>query len=530
MLNDFGFEEKGERFVSVFTKMELDKLSVMYDGDKDRDATSKIRGFLFQDYVTIMCLLKNQVEYVCSEYLEDVDVFFENGTFEFIQVKYYPNTNPNMKEISTDLYYQYLRLQMLHSTLTSIPSLYIHRETKVEKPTLDEMKRYIGLGNELPKSVTYPDTVDSETWLRKNVYISNKKAVQKEKLFATMASEKSLKEFVTKCDIFHKSNINQYKEELMEALAKAYPNPDKDGNDECWKLILLGLAISYMQRRYMLVNPCFDQMKVDKKEFDQYMAESTKTRTEQTIASYLVSIVCEEYGEVINHNDLSDLQTHMLNLIYQNTIRWINEMSKTVDGQYQLLNTLSVDEAGKIAGYRGAIVDDRLRCMAECKRDFLNFLSYLWKIMLNICQEKVHEVTEISAHSELLNPFYYMVPRVTEYICLNFPEDKCINRTVILPRAGGDFTGVKRRIVARMVNMSQRPEKWFFADSKLMRGKNYYKYSTANVNENPTVVDLGEDSFYIECMDCIGIGEGEWDKTDVCSHCIFSVQCVKEGE
>ena len=285
-----------------------------------------------------------------------------------------------------------------------------------------------------------------------------------------------------------------------------------------------------MQRRYMLVNPCFDQMKVDKKEFDQYMAESTKTRTEQTIASYLVSIVCEEYGEVINHNDLSDLQTHMLNLIYQNTIRWINEMSKTVDGQYQLLNTLSVDEAGKIAGYRGAIVDDRLRCMAECKRDFLNFLSYLWKIMLNICQENVHEVTEISAHSELLNPFYYMVPRVTEYICLNFPEDKCINRTVILPRAGGDFTGVKRRIVARMVNMSQRPEKWFFADSKLMRGKNYYKYSTANVNENPTVVDLGEDSFYIECMDCIGIGEGEWDKTDVCSHCIFSVQCVKEGE
>ena len=57
MLNDFGFEEKGERFVSVFTKMELDKLSVMYDGDKDRDATSKIRGFLFQDYVTIMLSL-----------------------------------------------------------------------------------------------------------------------------------------------------------------------------------------------------------------------------------------------------------------------------------------------------------------------------------------------------------------------------------------------------------------------------------------------------------------------------------------
>ena len=35
--------------MNLYTKEELDKLSVMYDGDKDRDATSKIRGFLFQD-------------------------------------------------------------------------------------------------------------------------------------------------------------------------------------------------------------------------------------------------------------------------------------------------------------------------------------------------------------------------------------------------------------------------------------------------------------------------------------------------
>ena len=39
--------------MNVLLKMELDKLSIMYDGDKNRDATSKIRGFLFQDYVTI---------------------------------------------------------------------------------------------------------------------------------------------------------------------------------------------------------------------------------------------------------------------------------------------------------------------------------------------------------------------------------------------------------------------------------------------------------------------------------------------
>ena len=71
--------------MSVLTRTELEKLSVMYEGE---NATSKIRFFLFQDYVAIMGLLKNQV-------------------------KYYPKTSPKMKEISTDLYYQYLRLQML---------------------------------------------------------------------------------------------------------------------------------------------------------------------------------------------------------------------------------------------------------------------------------------------------------------------------------------------------------------------------------------------------------------------------------
>ncbi len=514
--------------MSVLMNAEVDKLSVMYEGDRNRDATDKIRGFLFQDYVTIMCLLQNQVKYVCSEYLEDVDVIFEDGTFEFIQVKYYPKTYPNMKDILTDLYYQYLRLQMLRSTLKAKPSLYIHRDSEVGKPTLDEMKTYIGLGNALPKSAAYPDAAGSTAWLKAEVYTTNKKELQKKNLFAGMASEDSLKEFVSKYDIFLQADINQYEEKLMEALAEAYPNPDKDGDNEHWQFILLGLAISYIQRRYTLVNPVFEQLRVDKKEFDQYMTESVKTKTEQTIASYLAGIVCEEYGEIINSNDLSDIQTRMLNMIYQNTMRWINEIGKTVDGQYQLLNTYSTDDISKIAGYRGTSVDGRLLYVAECKQGFLVFLEYLWKIMLNICQKKVNNETGISAHLEMFNPLHYVDSSVTDYVCLNFPEDKYVNHSVILPRVGGNFNRVKRKIVERMVNISPKPEKWFFENSKLMRGKNYYNYSTANVNENPTVADLGRDSFYIECMNCIGIDENEWGKQEDCNNCIFSLKCVEE--
>lgn len=514
--------------MSVLTEKELKKLSVMYDGDKIRDATDKIRGFLYQDYITIMCLLQNDVEYVCSEYLEDVDVFFKDGTFEFVQVKYYPKAKPKMKEISTDLYYQYLRLQMIQSSLKAVPSLYIHVTSKVEKLTLDKMKEYIGLGSALPESVSYQDIVDPAIWLKTNVY-STKKKEQKEKLFAKMAAEDSLKKFVESFNVVYQLDINQYKEKLLEELAMTYPNPNKDGHEENWKLILLGLAISYIQRRYTLVDPNFNQLRMKKEEFNQYITESTKTKTEMTIVSYLVGAVCEGYSEIIDNNELSNVQTCMLNRIYQNTIQWIKKIGMTVDGQSQLLNTISSAEANKVAGYRGATLDERLCCLAEEKTGLLVFLKYLWKIMLDISQKKVNDESEILNYLELFDPVHYMVSSVTSYVCLKFPEDKNINHSVILPRAGAEFKGVKRKIVGRMVKTSPRPGKWFFENSKLTKGKNYYDYSTANVNENPTIADLGEESFYIECMECIGIDEGEWKIQEICDNCIFSEKCVKEG-
>lgn len=320
-------------------------------------------------------------------------MFFEDGTFEIIQVKYYPKASPKMKEISTDLYYQYLRLQMLQSTLIAAPRLYIHTNSEVKELTLDKMKKNIELENTLPESVIYPNAEDSVIWLKTNIYSINIKEEQKKRLFKKMASESSLKEFVTNFDVIPQQDIKQYKKDLMEALSKAYPSFDKEGSDEEHRqLILLGLAISYLQQRYVLDDPDFSQLRVDKKSFDSYMKTSTMTKTEQTIVNYLVGVAC----------------------------------------------------------------------------------------------------------------------------------------SVILPPVGGKFNSVKRKIVERMVKSSPKPGKWFFENTKLTKGKNYYNYSTANVNENPTVADLGEDSFYIECMDCIGIDETEWSIKENCSDCIFSEKCVKE--
>ena len=68
----------------ALSQAEVKKLDLMFEGDSARDASSGIRGFLFQDYVAIQNLLDPEVDYVCSEYLEDVDVFYKDGRFKFI--------------------------------------------------------------------------------------------------------------------------------------------------------------------------------------------------------------------------------------------------------------------------------------------------------------------------------------------------------------------------------------------------------------------------------------------------------------
>lgn len=314
----------------------------------------------------------------------------------------------------------------------------------------------------------------------------------------------------------------------MDKLVKTYPMSDDNGDVEHWQSILLGLAISFIQRRYFLTNPTFDDLKINKCEFNQYMKDSVNISTDETIAAYLISIACEKLDEIIKQNDLSDIQIQMMTHIHRSTVQWLNEIGNSVNGQYQLLNTISMDEAAQIATYKNKSADCRLLDMAECKTGFRSFLDYLWKIMLNISQEMIHNETDISDHMELFDPSHYIVPSINEYICFNFPEDKYVNQSVILPSVGKQLKGAKRKIVERMLNLSSKPGKWFIENSKLVCGKNYYNYSTANVNENPTIADLGIDTFYIECMDCITIDEGEWSEKDACCKYIFLEECVKE--
>lgn len=502
----------------------------MYEGDKNRDASSKLRGFIFQDYITISCLLKDKVEYVCSEYLEDVDVFYVDGGVEVIQAKYYPNTSPNKKEIFTDLYYQYLRLKMLQISLDARLCLYIHGNPGIDKLTLQHMKDYVGLGDKLHETATCKNVEDTKKWLRTNIHSIAKKEEQKERLFMHMAAEDSMNDFIEQFDILLQPGIVEYKEKLMEELAQKFPNLPGVSEKENRIIVLLGLALLYVQKRYTLENPDFESLRFNKSDFVSYMTGNTQHNPENIIVSYLVGISSETYGDIVNDGCLLDLQTKILNQIYHNTIRWIEDNTGTVEGQYRLLNTLSIEDESKVSKYLDLQIEERRIIIAECKSSFMIFLQYMWKIMLNLWNDENTQVDENSISPEMLKPDYYIDSTIKEYVCFNFPQDKYTNRSVILPNPGGNFSRITRKIASRMINQASRPQKWFYENNKQLNGKNYYTYSTADVAEKSTVADLGEDSFYIECMKCIGIDAKEWCNYEKCRDCIFAVKCVKGEE
>lgn len=504
-----------------FNLEEKQKLKNMYLGDINRDASSKIRGFLFQDLVAINYLLDKETKYVCLEFLEDVDVFCIDGTLKFIQVKYYPKKNPIMKEIMTDLYYQYLRMEEFRLNFTKKPLLVIHREKKVSVPDLDKMKEY----TDCSKSEE-PDIIENPAaWFKSKIYPFKSKEEQKKKLFAERAHENSVSRFLGDFDIIKGKNISDYQKDVAEKLGKEFPESDVFDDEEDRKKILLGLALGYMQKRYLLENPDFEQMIVEKDKFQKYILDIMYKQSEDHIAAYIRTVVGEQYITTIDENpEMETEKINLLNHIARNTQIWMSELVETVEGQYQLVNTVSHRNYDRVKGYIELSYAKRKLKIVECREGIESFLEYLWKIMLDLCMCKAN--FDMEKDKDMLTPQTYIDKSVRNYICTRFRED-FVDTSVILPAVrSGKKESVQRNICSRMY--LERPQKWFMAGEHC--GRKEYRYSAANISDGNSVMDVDNDIYYIECMGCINVDMNQWNKIENCEKSIFAKDCAKGKE
>lgn len=493
-------------------------LENMFEGDSNRDASDKIRGFLFQDLVAIDSLLDDNTEYVCLEYLEDVDVFCEGGTVKIVQVKYYAKSSAGMKEIATDLYYQYLRMQLLESTLTPKPQLVIHTKEAINKPDLKSMKKHFtSLKEEQPEKIA-----DMPKWLKENVYNQTKKETQKKVLFDEMAYKTSVIDFINDFEIIKKNDIRTYKDEVGNKLVETFSECGSYDDEEYKKNILLGLAINYIQKRYTQENSKFEQLRVSKPEFIAYIKQVLQEITEDHMIAYIVSCVLEQYVSILVENpDLDEDKIKILSQIVKNTQRWISEILLTKKGQIQLLNTISLESYDKIKGYLNSQNSQTMFKIMHSADNLQTFLFYLWKIMMDLCLTKPGFSVEQDA--DMLNPQTYIEKNGKKYICIKFPMDN-VKTSVILPiiRKGQNGRDYKN-IASRMYY--EKPQKWYMPGH--VSGKKDYKYSVSTIREEGSIVDMQADCYIVECMECIEIDEGKWKNIERCETCIFANDCLE---
>ncbi len=508
---------------TYFTDEVYQKFETMYEGDKARDASAKVRGFLFQDLIAIEFLLENQVQHVFLEFLEDIDVAYEDGRFEVIQVKYYPKKNPDMKEIITDLYYQYLLFDLLNGDRVEVvkikPHLVIHSDKVVNKPDLTKMRGYIGevLANR-------PDSLkDVEVQLR-TIIPKMKKDEQRQKVFSSWAYEKSLSDFLDDFEIIPKDNIRQLQDTIEIKLEKCFSICDvADGMQENRRKILMGLAVIFIQERYKTGEEGVQNIRVSKADFVDYIQNQMKMYSDKSIIAYIIAVVTEEYEAIITENDdLSEEQRISLNAIYKNTVEWIGEECSKIDGQFRIVNTLCTDTYEQILEFGNKDAAERLLVIAGCKENIKIFLRYLWKVIFDIYSGG--GVSHEAENGELLKPQNYIDKSKLNYICIHFPQD-CVETSVILPPAYGVFKSRKNNHRLRL--MKEKPRKWFMKCDSKLAGKHEYDYSTAEIVEKDSVTNLNKDNFIIECMQCVKIDEHEWTKIDDCKNCIFAETCIK---
>lgn len=509
--------------MKIINTEEIEKLNSMYSGDSSRDASSSIRGFIFQDLIALYYLADKKTDFICMEYLEDLDVFCTDGTVKIMQIKYYPKTSPNRKEIMSDLYYQYLRFEILGCALKAIPMLAIYRHTCPQKATLKEMQDdFIGIKRDSkPAKIAKPTE-----WMKSNVYCKKTKQEQKKILFENAAYDESIMNFLGAFDIKHfVDKISDFKTKVAREIDEQIDNKGVFVEEEIRQRVLIGLAINYIQQRYNDDNEKrgLNDFQCKRQDFLEFLTAQLQAKSDICIAAYLSDLVYECYLDIVNNNEeMTEEQCEMLQVIIRNTQAWLRELVNDVDGQFRLINTVSFQNNDKLKGFRGADVNSRYEKIIAHEENIRSYLLYLWKFMMNLNKNLLG--CKIDDSVERLTPQYYIDRDKSEYICMKFEGD-CVDSSIILPEIEGGRERQKYDdIYSRMYEL--KPRKWYMRGSK--KGDFEYTFNVADTGDGTSVLDVGKDGYKIECMECIGIDKGQWSVLEECDKCVFLTQCVRE--
>jgi hypothetical protein len=502
----------------------------MYKGEELRDASSKIRGFIYQDLLAVELLVKSEddTEELYVEWAEDL--YLESRDFiKIIQVKYYHSKDIEFDEIYNELFYQFLRLQTLQCKKDIICQLTYYNQGKSKNMcNHDHIESMM-----ISPCEQVCNAINDKNWLEENVYLTSEgKARNKqgrERIVLTCLGKKEKRNnFI---NLFKEDlridQINEFRIQLKKDIMQLI---DSNGlissqwNRDILASVCLATAVSYIQEAYDEKN----QKERGRKRTPQELRLKFQQLINCGMTDESIILLLQSYVDEVHEDDIlpsitligTDEETIQKNKHYlklrNSTIDFLQNNLKTEKDQQKLLNTISCEKG---INYCGKLISDRHDVWKEHKDKFKGFIRNIWKILFDIeCDEFTH----------------YLDREFEDYLLFLFPILKGKKAVVLSEVATSDKEGSVNRVFQRYRSLEteKRPDRWFFRTLEF-RGIGDYEIDTTRISEhlenNAAYCITSGEKFILECMECIRLEKYYGDR-DQCETCIFANDCVKENE
>lgn len=459
----------------------------LYKGEEQRDASSSIRGFLYQDLLSLDLLLDlTDNDKLYTECVEDICILTASS-IQIYQAKYYPKSSISFDDIFFNLLYQYLRIKELDCTLEIIPSLLYFSKQELNNRLSDKSLDFCRA--HFSGETTLCDTFESCKTIKE----------RQQFIFNHCLTEEKLEFFKTQFLLKNKGSLIDLREDVKDKLFNTthsyIPLPSGMDNNN-YAEIILSFAISFIQSTYHEDKPIKSKNfltlsdLIEKTKF--LFSEDTVAVTKQ-ISLYVQGLIDLYYAEL--YDDLPDENLQeFYSRLRNSTKQFLSELLKTRNGRFAFLNTVSRDNYKLLnfAQYPVILKDEQTKFYEHCQL-IREYIAYCWKFLLNL---DCSDFSQCFKMKDDLIFFEHSADNAKQSIILSGEGGRSISKYSI------------KNICTRIYRSSTKPKKWFCDGER----RGIYTYDNdisqiVNNQNNPesnfNVAYMEPSNFFIECLDCM---------------------------